>query len=68
MDSSFCTSCCVGLHQIAVPLTLLLRMGSTTAVALQTLTFGLPFIALQQVSSGVLQGMGHSLRPVSNTC
>lgn len=62
----FALPAAVGLRQIAFPLTVLLRMGSTTAVALQTLTFGLPFIALQQVSSGVLQGMGHSLRPVQH--
>jgi len=56
----------IGLHQIAYPLVELLRMGNSTASVLQTLTFGLPFIALQQVSSGVLQGMGHSLRPVQH--
>lgn len=56
----------IGLRQVAFPLVGLLRMGDSTASVLQTLTVGLPFIALQQVSSGVLQGMGLALRPVQH--
>lgn len=60
----FALPAAAGMWMVAPALCTVLRMGSSTADALRTLTFGLIFIALQQVSSGILQGMGYSTQPV----
>lgn len=60
----FALPAAAGMWMVAPALCTVLRMGTSTTDALRTLIFGLIFIALQQVSSGILQGMGYSVQPV----
>ncbi len=62
----FALPAAVGMWNVAPSLTSVLKMGTQTGLLLQTLTYGLPFIAIQQVTSGLLQGMGFSSKPVQH--
>lgn len=56
----------VGLYIFAREFSLMLRWPAEVAVPLRALAFGTVFLALQQVSSGVLQGLGAVGVPVRN--
>ncbi len=56
----------VGLFIFAEEFSLMLRWPQEVAVPLQALAFGTVFLALQQISSGILQGLGAVGVPVRN--
>jgi|LSQX01.1.fsa_nt_gb stage V sporulation protein B len=60
----FALPAAIGMNSVALELTNILRMSEATALVLKTLSYALPFIALQQVSSGILQGAGIRILPV----
>ena len=62
----FALPAAAGMYMIADPFCSFIGMGGQTAPALRTLTFGLPFLVLQQVSSGILQGLSKAREPVYN--
>jgi len=56
----------VGLFVFAPEFSLMLRWPQEVAVPLRALAFGTVFLALQQISSGILQGLGAVGVPVRN--
>ncbi|MGE5592973.1 MAG: putative polysaccharide biosynthesis protein [Betaproteobacteria bacterium] len=56
----------VGLFIFAKEFSVMLRWPAEVAVPLRALAFGTVFLALQQVSSGILQGLGAVTVPVRN--
>ncbi|HHY33003.1 MAG TPA: polysaccharide biosynthesis protein [Firmicutes bacterium] len=56
----------VGLFVFAKEFSIMLRWPAEVAVPLRALAFGTVFLALQQVSSGILQGLGEVTVPVRN--
>lgn len=56
----------VGLFIFAREFSLLLRWPAEVEVPLRALAFGAVFLALQQISSGILQGLGAVAVPVRN--
>ncbi|NLA06178.1 MAG: polysaccharide biosynthesis protein [Firmicutes bacterium] len=56
----------VGLFVFAPEFSIMLRWPQEVAVPLRALAFGTVFLALQQISSGILQGLGAVGVPVRN--
>jgi stage V sporulation protein B len=56
----------VGLFVFAREFSLMLRWPQEVAIPLRALAFGTVFLALQQISSGILQGLGAVGVPVRN--
>lgn len=56
----------VGLFIFAEEFSLMLRWPAEVAIPLRALAFGTVFLALQQISSGILQGLGAVRIPVRN--
>ncbi|MCL2497510.1 MAG: polysaccharide biosynthesis protein [Symbiobacteriaceae bacterium] len=54
----------MGIFLVASPLCASLGMSELTVSALQLLVYGVPFLVLQQVSAGILQGLGYSRAPL----
>jgi stage V sporulation protein B len=62
----FALPAAVGLFIFAKEFSLMLRWPQEVAVPLQALALGTVFLALQQISSGILQGLGAVKIPVKN--
>ncbi len=68
MAVSFTLPAAGGLYLLAPGITDLLYGAPEAGPALAALSTGLVFLGLQQVTSGILQGMGHPELPVRNLC
>ena len=62
----FALPAAVGLFIFAEEFSLMLRWPAEVAVPLRPLAFGTVFLAIQQISSGILQGLGAVGVPVRN--
>lgn len=56
----------VGMFILAEPITTLLYKNSEAGVSLEMLSWGVVFLALTQTTTGILQGIGHTMIPVRN--
>ncbi len=66
VTSVFSLPAAAGMFLLAPGIASLLHMDPSTGPAVQVLSLGLTFLTLQQVTSGILQGTGHSIAPVFN--
>ncbi|MBU2700690.1 stage V sporulation protein B [Sporomusaceae bacterium BoRhaA] len=55
-----------GLYLLATPISLMLYGTPNAGAAVSTLSLGIVFLGIHQVSTGVLQGLGHTTVPVVN--
>lgn len=53
-----------GMYLVAEPLCHLLGMGEMTVVALKALVAAIPFLVIQQVTAGILQGLNRAKEPL----
>ncbi|MCG0275801.1 MAG: polysaccharide biosynthesis protein [Thermosediminibacteraceae bacterium] len=62
----FALPAAVGLYILAEPVSLLLYNNSEAGIPLSILSWGIIFLALQQTTTGLLQGVGKTVVPVKN--
>jgi stage V sporulation protein B len=56
----------VGLYLLATPISLMLYGTAHAGIAVGVLALGVVFLGIHQVSTGMLQGLGHTAIPVMN--
>ena len=56
--------CAAGLYLVAEPLCVVLGMSETTVTAIRALVGAVPFLVVQQVTAGILQGLGLATAPL----
>ena len=56
--------CAAGLYLVAEPLCSVLGMSTTTVIAIRALVAAVPFLVIQQVTAGILQGLGLATAPL----
>jgi stage V sporulation protein B len=56
----------VGLYLLATPISLMLYGTPNAGASIAALSLGIVFLGIHQVSTGVLQGLGHTAVPVVN--
>jgi len=56
----------VGMFVLAEPISMLLYQNPEAGISLETLSWGVIFLALTQTTTGILQGIGQTMIPVKN--
>jgi len=57
---------CVGLYLLATPISQMLYGTPNAGLSIAILSIGIIFMGIHQVSTGILQGLGHTTIPLAN--